>query len=369
MMQWWFLMKGGKRNSPTLLLAISFFTRSKNNFKFSLIAMIIGVWGIIVVTSIINGFDSLLIDSITNFYPHLVVKGNYTQNSSEIDKIVNFNITSVALINRSKIAFSQLMELDDLSFYEGFVNEKTSTDGLIMGNKLADNLNVDIGDTIITVRTKGLLPIFQESTITGIFESGVSSYDSTFILSQDSNPKEYTGIFLNNPKKAKKFKEKYLYDYSALTWEESNETLAKAVQVDSVLAFMITFFILLISGFSISNSVSFSVFTRKKEIAILRALGFQRTQVSTVFILETFLMSLLGFVIGVIVGILTCWFLIILKIPLPEGLFYVEYLPIKITANSFLIAFLINSFVSIFFSYIASRRASGLNIVESLKEE
>ncbi|KUK81659.1 MAG: Uncharacterized protein XD96_1087, partial [Petrotoga mobilis] len=166
MMQWWFLMKGGKRNSPTLLLAISFFTRSKNNFKFSLIAMIIGVWGIIVVTSIINGFDSLLIDSITNFYPHLVVKGNYTQNSSEIDKIVNFNITSVALINRSKIAFSQLMELDDLSFYEGFVNEKTSTDGLIMGNKLADNLNVDIGDTIITVRTKGLLPIFQESTIT-----------------------------------------------------------------------------------------------------------------------------------------------------------------------------------------------------------
>lgn len=368
-MLWWFSMKGGKRNNPVLLLAISFLTRSKKNFKFSLIAMIIGVWGIIVVTSIINGFDSLLIDSITNFYPHLVVRGNYTQNSSEIDKIVNFNISSVAVINQSKIAFSQLMELDDLSIYEGFINEESDTDGLILGNKLANNLNVGIGDTIITIRSKGLLPIFQESTITGIFDSGVYSYDSTFILSQNSNSKEYTGIFLKNPNKAQQFKEKYLSSYSALTWEESNETLAKAVQFDSLIAFTITFFILLISGFSISNSVSFSIFTRKKEIAILRALGFQRRQISTIFILETFLISLVGFVLGVIAGILTCWFLIILKIPLPEGLFYVEYLPIKITASSFLIAFLMNCFVSIFFSYVASRRAASFNIVESLKDE
>jgi len=362
-------MKGGKRNSLTLLLAISFFARSKKNFKFSLFAMIIGVWGIIVVTSIINGFDSLLIDSITNFYPHLVVNGNYSQNSPEIDKIINFNITSVMLINGPKIVFSQLMELDDISFYEEFINEKSDTNGLIMGNKLADNLNVDIGDTIITVRAKGLLPIFQESTVTGKFDSGVYSYDSTFILFQNSNPKEYTGIFLKNPNKAQKFKEKYLSDYSALTWEESNETLAKAVQFDSLIAFTITFFILLISGFSISNSVSFSVFTRKKEIAILRALGFQKRQITTIFIFETFLISLIGFILGAIVGILTCWFLIILKIPLPQGLFYVEYLPINITACSFLLAFLINSFVSVLFSYIASRRASSFNIVEALRED
>lgn len=362
-------MTDGKRFGPTKLLVISYFKRSSKHFKYPLISMTIGVWGIIVVTSIINGFSSLLIDSITSFYPHIVIRGEYNKDLSEITEIINFNLTSGAIINNNQIFYSQLMEIDDLTFYQPFFEENIESEALILGKKLAEKLRVKKGDSILIVQSKGILPITKEYTVGGTFESGVSSYDENFILHQNSDKKEYTGIFLQNPNKAQKFKKNYLSDYNALTWEESNETLYKAIQVDSLIALLITIFIILISGFSISNSVLFSVFTRKREIAIIRALGVKRKQIQFILVMETFLVSILGFILGSLTGILNCWILNIMKIPLPEGLFYVEYLPVKVSSINFLIAFLLNSSVAFLFSYIASRHTTKINIVETLKQE
>ncbi|HOB15815.1 MAG TPA: FtsX-like permease family protein [Defluviitoga sp.] len=367
-------MTDGKKNlNVVFMLAKSFFKRSKSHFKFSLIAMSIGVWGLIVVSSIINGFSSVLVDSITFFYPHVVVYGYYDQNLPEVSSLIHFKITGTAIFNKNQLFFSQLFETNDISFYKNFLTESSDTSGLIIGKKLSENLEVDIGHKLILITIDKFLPFTQEYIVSGIFNSGVQVYDSNLILHENPNidPKmlSYTGIFLNNPKKSKQFKQKYLNNYSALTWEESNETLLKAVQLDSLFAFIITFFIILISGFSVSNAVSFSVFTRKRTIGILRALGLNKREISLIFVIESFLISLIGFFIGDILGIITCLFLILLKIPLPQDLFYVNYLPIKILPSTFLIAFVTNTLVSILFSFISSQRAAKINLVEALREE
>ncbi|WP_129409902.1 hypothetical protein [Marinitoga lauensis] len=75
----------------------------------------------------------------------------------------------------------------------------------------------------------------------------------------------YTGIYLKNPRNARNIKKQYFNAYLATTWEEQNENFAKAVEIDSYFALIITFFVVLMSGFSISNSVMYSIFTRKKK--------------------------------------------------------------------------------------------------------
>ena len=106
MMFWWYLMIDGKKNYNVIfMLAKSFFKRAKSNFKFSLIAMSIGVWGLIVVNSIINGFGSVLVDSITRFYPHIVVSGYYDQDLSEISHLIHFTVNNVAIINKNQLFF------------------------------------------------------------------------------------------------------------------------------------------------------------------------------------------------------------------------------------------------------------------------
>ena len=362
-------MIDGKNIRISFTLAKMFFRRSKSNFRFSVVAMIIGVWGVIIVASIINGFQNVLIDSITNFYPHIIVYGDYNENNEHIVDKIKFNLKSAAVFFQNQINFVQIMELDDVSFYKDFLVNGKLSEGVIVGKKMAESLNINIDDEILLISSTGFLPITQRVKIAGIFESGVATYDTSFLLVQNTSEKNYTGIFLKNSNMVDRFKSSYLKEYSAFTWEESNQTLAKAIQFDSLIAFLITFFIILISGFSISNSVSFSVFTRKKEIAILRALGLKKNNVAKIFILETFFISLIGYVGGVFFGILTSWTLNLIKIPLPQDLFYVDYLPLNITFASFFVAFVMNCSVSILFSFAAARRASNLNIVEILKEE
>jgi lipoprotein-releasing system permease protein len=358
MMFWWYLMIDGKKNYNVIfMLAKSFFKRAKSNFKFSLIAMSIGVWGLIVVNSIINGFGSVLVDSITRFYPHIVVSGYYDQDLSEISHLIHFTVNNVAIINKNQLFFSELIETNDISFYKDFIEINSDTSGLLIGNKLSENIGVNIDDELLLISIDQFLPITKKFQVSGIFKSGIQIYDSNLILHENSeaNPKSfnYTGIFLDNPKKAKKIKDRYLNNYSALTWEESNKTLVKAIQADSIFAYIITFFIILISGFSVSNAVSFSIFTRKKTIGILRALGLNKKEISCIFVIESFLISLIGFVIGVIFGIATSIFLLYLKIPLPQDLFYIDYLPIKILPSTFIIPLVTNSFVSILFSFLS----------------
>lgn len=266
-----------------------------------------------------------------------------------------------------------MIETNDISFYKDFIEINSDTSGLLIGNKLSENIGVNIDDELLLISIDQFLPITKKFQVSGIFKSGIQIYDSNLILHENSeaNPKSfnYTGIFLDNPKKAKKIKDRYLNNYSALTWEESNKTLVKAIQADSIFAYIITFFIILISGFSVSNAVSFSIFTRKKTIGILRALGLNKKEISCIFVIESFLISLIGFVIGVIFGIATSIFLLYLKIPLPQDLFYIDYLPIKILPSTFIIPLVTNSFVSILFSFLSSQKASKINIIEALRDE
>lgn len=100
-----------------------------------------------------------------------------------------------------------MIETNDISFYKDFIEINSDTSGLLIGNKLSENIGVNIDDELLLISIDQFLPITKKFQVSGIFKSGIQIYDSNLILHENSeaNPKSfnYTGIFLDNPKKQK----------------------------------------------------------------------------------------------------------------------------------------------------------------------
>lgn len=353
-----------------LLLVKGFFKKNKKHFLFPFLSIFIGVWGMIVVISVIKGFDKSLIDSLTSIYPHIIVYDKYNEKLKD-EKFKMYFSTFQGFFNHDgKKITATYWKIDNIKNFNNIII-KGDASSCIVGDVLAQSMNLALGDKINLFYTDNSGKIKLENIkITGIFHSGIYIIDSTFLIKKESYENlNYTGIYLNNPKEAKKIKNTYLKNYLASTWEEQNENFSKAVEIDSYFALIITFFVVLMSGFSISNSVMYSIFVRKKEIGILYSLGLTQKKISLVFILESLIISILGYVLGLLSAIFTIFILKSIDIKLPSGVFYIDKIPFYISFNDILLSFIFIIGLSVIFSYTSSKRLLSFDPVEVLHDE
>ncbi|NUU95177.1 hypothetical protein XO10_02575 [Marinitoga sp. 1135] len=353
-----------------VILIKGFLKKNRKHFLFPFLSILIGVWGMIVVISVIKGFDVLLIRSITSFNPHITIFQQYNKKiPEEISRIKFSTYQGFFNIYGKKIGAS-LMEVDDITIFKKLL-VKGSFEKAVIGNALAQNLNIDIGDNLNLIYTDDSGNIKMKILkVSGIFKSGIYIVDSAFIL-QESTKKSYNyiGIYLKNPEKAQEIKSKYLNGILATTWEEQNENFAKAVEMDSYFAMLITFFVVFMSGFSISNSVMYSIFVRKREIGILKSLGMGKQKIAMVFIGESMIIALVGFVFGSILSIITVKILENVNIPIPQNIFYIDKIPFYLSSTDIILAFIFITLLSFTFSFISSRKLLSFDIVEVLHGE
>ena len=95
------------KNKAVNTIVKGFLKKSKRNFRFAMISMTIAVWGLIVITSIINGFDRILVESIVNFFPHIIVSGDFNAEHNDIEETFKFNYGGAMLSFRGKVEFIQ----------------------------------------------------------------------------------------------------------------------------------------------------------------------------------------------------------------------------------------------------------------------
>ncbi|KAF2956042.1 FtsX-like permease family protein [Marinitoga sp. 38H-ov] len=352
-----------------LLLVKGFFKKNKKHFLFPFLSILIGVWGMIVVISVIKGFDKVLIDSITSFYPHVIIYDKYNEKIEGEKYKIYYSIYQGFFNKNNKRIGVSYWEINDLEYYNDLII-KGDTKEAIIGNVMAENFNINPGDTInvfYTDDTNGIK--LKNIKVSGIFHSGIYIIDSSFIVNKSNENLYYTGIYLKNPKDAKKVKEKYLKNIISSTWEEQNENFAKAVEIDSYFAMIITFFVVLMSGFSISNSVMYSIFVRKKEIGILYSMGMKKIKISMVFILESLLISILGFLIGYLLAYITILILKLIDLKLPSVIFYIDTIPFYISFNDIILSFIFIISLSFVFSFFSSRKLLSFDPIEVLHNE
>jgi lipoprotein-releasing system permease protein len=270
-----------------------------NGFREELIDSLSGINGDI---TVFNSTD-MEMNKIQLKYPEIEIVKNIqerviTSNNSGIEGLLMKSISSKDIYSIPKIS-QNLFEV-----------KSNDDEWVYIGVELARSLDVQVGDRLqvsIPGSTMTILgPVLNSNDlfIKGIFNSGIYDYDKYFIYSNIdqfySEKKEIIYDLYN----AKNINFDDLSSFYYETWEQQNQSLAQALTTEKNVMFVILFFIILISSFTIISNQIFFIKEKFKDIILLKSLGISQFQICILFFVNSFLISLFSIIIGTVLGLL-----------------------------------------------------------------
>ena len=324
----------------------------------SIIGVVLGVAVLIVVISVMTGFDLQLRDRIIGFESHLIVRklGGPMQNYQQVAKFIRdqpkvtgaspFIEGPIVIETQRGERYSQIAApflrgidsetSDQVSDLEKSVVagdfESIDGNGLLIGSALANRLSLSIGDPV-AVYSMSLLrevrdvlkkdpaeqttaPLADDYVIEGIFDIGYYEYNANGMVcslfnAQDlfSLGNEANGIhvMLDDPEAATEMRKTLLTelgpDFVVSTWLDRNKDIFNALVVEKNMIRFLLFFIVLVAAFGITSSMITFVVQKTREIGMLKALGASSRQVVWVFMSQSVFVGLLGVSIGLALGL------------------------------------------------------------------
>lgn len=311
---------------------------------FSVGGIALGVMALIVVLSVMGGFDLDLKKRILGVYAPITIGGNTSIDDHQ--EILQKLKSMPEIKGASPFVSGQLLAQIRDRVYGVFVRgidpelEKTAThvqeylieghmdfgtardQGVVIGNELARQFHLKVGDSIdllspVSVPTPlGLSSHTLTFEVIGIFDSGMYEYDLNLIyVSLQSGQELYalgnavTGITVNVEDLDGVFETKQaikeVLDPKVMvrTWIEMNRNLFRAILTEKWIMFWILLLIVLVAAFNIASSLIMMVMEKTKEIGILKALGTNRGCILRVFLLQGFMIGGVGTLLGYIGGI------------------------------------------------------------------
>jgi lipoprotein-releasing system permease protein len=322
----------------------------------SIVGVALGVAVLIIVISVMSGFDHDLREKILGFNAHLTVSqsgtamGNY---QAVADKIAaNPNVRGVSPFvfgpvlvetegstNRASLFDAPMLRgIDPVT--EGKISNLPSNivdgkfdlsgRGIIIGVEFANNLHVFVGDklSIYSARQikrmkaardkkedEAILP--DEYEVRGIFDAGYYEYNARVIVTSIENAQELYdlddtvhGLFvmLDDPYNAPKVKGQFIRDLDGdlyvSTWMEQNSGILNALIVEKNVMFYLLFFIVLVAALCILSAQITFVVQKTREIGMLKALGASNLQISGIFLAQSAIIGVIGVLAGFGLGML-----------------------------------------------------------------
>ena len=227
--------------------------------------------------------------------------------------------------------------------------------GIILGQELSQQLWVNVGDIvhIINPVSSGVgimgtpIPDIKEFRVAGIFNSGMYEYDTkwTYVTKEDAQQYLKIGDEVNGIEiklhdidasgiKAIELQAKLGSPYTVRHWKEVNRNLFAALKLEKIVMGLILSLIVMVASINIIGMLILIVMTRRREIAILRAMGSSSGQICSIFILEGVIIGLVGTMIGTILGLLGCFGLKRYEFPLDTDVYYLDTLPVVIEPST-----------------------------------
>jgi lipoprotein-releasing system permease protein len=316
-------------NNTLLKLSISYIFNFKKDKAFSIstilssLALILGISILITVMSVMNGFREELIDSLSGINGDITVFNSTDEEMSKIqlkypeieivkniqERVITSNNSGIEGLLMKSISSKDIYSIPKIS--QNLFEVKSNDDEWVyIGVELARSLDVQVGDSLqvsIPGSTMTILgPVLNSNDlfIKGIFNSGIYDYDKYFIYSNIdqfySEKKEIIYDLYN----AKNINFDDLSSFYYETWEQQNQSLAQALTTEKNVMFVILFFIILISSFTIISNQIFFIKEKFKDIILLKSLGISQFQICVLFFVNSFLISLFSIIIGTVLGLL-----------------------------------------------------------------
>ena len=275
-------------------------------------------------------------------------------------------------------------------FKDGMKGEnKGKLKGIAIGRELANYFGLEIGDVLKIISPvgggvgpAGPVPLVRTFRISAIFFSGLYEYDLGYIYTTLENTQDFfstegsidtLGVRLEDVYKveeAEKFIKSSLDGKFRLTnWKEMNKQLFGALEMEKIVWFLILGFIVLIAAFNIISALIMMVMGKRDEIAIMRAVGFSSKSVMKIFMIDGFVIGLLGTVLGMITGYAGSAFLNGLKLGVAKDVYYIDTIPADMSVLTFVIAGLGSMLITLAATIYPGRKAAGLKPAEALRHD
>ena len=352
----------------------------------SVAGLAVGISALLITLFILNGFERVISEKIADFDGHIRVR-HYLNNfiPSEIEgmnqiisaydgKVVQSKfIQGTALLRKGKSAEGVIVEGIEASGNDFLSNILVSgtvdldDHGIILGERLANQLNIDIGDKTVLfdlTTLRGSKKRLKQFTVTGIFHSGMSEYDQSLVY---TNLKQADGLFnmegkvsghvlrMKDPALANDFSqllgEELAYPYMVMTWKEKNRALFKWMNVQRWPILFIFSLIALVGIVNIISALAMIVLDKTRQIGILKSLGLPQGKLKQVFFAKGFIIGVAGAVFGSALALFLAWLQNHYKlITVPEDVYFMDFIPVDVNLAHVGIV----TIVSVIFSVIAA---------------
>ncbi len=408
-------------NLPYQLFIALRYLKSKKKHKgvsvntlISIGGVAVGVMALLVVLSVMSGFHEDLQRKILGVNAHVVVldyKGTMPEYKDIIERlkgdkdIVSFApfVMGQVMISSGKRAQGVFlrgirpeMEMKTTEILKHIkdgdpedLTPKDGVPGIILGKELASSIGAFTGDTVNILSPVGeigpigMLPKVKKFRVAAIFEMGMFEYDLNLVLTDIKPAQEFfgmkediTGIELRlsdiykAPIVRERIQEKLGFPLYARDWMQMNRNLFSALKLEKFAMFVILILIILVASFNIVSTLIMNVIEKKREIAILKAMGATNKGIMTIFMLQGLFIGLFGTIIGVTGGYLLTYVLNTYQIiKLPADIYYLSHLPVKTKGFDFMVVSLSAIVISFLATIYPAWQAAKLNPVEPLRYE
>ncbi|MFA6281334.1 MAG: ABC transporter permease [Candidatus Omnitrophota bacterium] len=358
----------------------------------SCLGVALGVAALIIVISVMNGFDNDLMDRLLKFNYHLTVesldrdllpkikdridKNKEVESSSivlqtqvfaKVDKyIVPLMVKGIDLNDKNEIkSFSQYLKKD-------FKNE-----GFFIGEGLYERLGLQEGIEYYPLDKDFKL---KNGKIRGFFKYGIYDIDNNYLImdleqAKNLSPNYYMfiGLRIKSPLDAEKIKSKLLKEFPhglmVGTWMD-NQALLSALQLEKLTMFVLLSLITLVASFNIFATLMVKVVEKTKDIGILKALGFTSRKILVIFSLQGLILGFIGVFLGVVIGLGLC---ILMQeyhfVKIPVDIYSIEYLPVYINYRDVFFVAIVGLLFAFISSLFPAIRASRMAPCEALRYE
>ena len=403
------------------------YTRAKRRNHFisfisltSMLGIALGVAALIVVLSVMNGFQKEVRARILGVVAHVQITGAENRladwESVAREAAANPAVTAAApFVNaqgmlmlgasvRGVVVRGVVPDLErkvaeiGLRMVAGKLEALAPGEfGIVLGAELARALGARVGDKVTLIAPQGLvtpagiLPRLKQFTVKGVFEVGMFEYDSTLALIHFADAQKLYGM--GEDASGVRLKLRDLFQSREVTrdlftrlrgdlyisdWTRSHANYFRAVQIEKTMMFIILLLIVAVAAFNIVSTLVMAVTDKQADIAILRTLGASPGGIMRIFVVQGILIGVIGTLIGVAGGVALALNIDVV-VPFLERMlsiqflsrevYYITELPSDLQGGDVIAIGLVSLLLSLFATLYPSWRAARVNPAEALRYE
>jgi lipoprotein-releasing system permease protein len=396
------------------------------NSIISILGVALGVWALIIVLAVMNGFETDIKEKILGTYSHVILMKYGNEGISKYSTLIEqvkgyervvsaspFIYNQVMLTSKANVSGVVIRGIDPDSavevtnigraIKEGSLSElKTqggdgATPGIIIGRELARHLGTFLNEPITvispmgTITPMGMVPRMKQFKVVGVFNVGMYEYDSSLAYISLKEAQRFfnmgdavTGIEIkvDDVYKAKEvasvIQEKLDFPYWTKDWMEMNKNLFSALRLEKVIMFIILFLIVFVAAFNIVSTLIMVVMEKNRDIAILKSMGATARGIMKIFIIDGLIIGAVGTILGAIAGLLVAinmetisgYVERVLGFEVfPRDVYYLERFPSELNPFDVVIIVIVAVMLCFLAALYPSWKASKLDPAEALRYE